>query len=237
MEVAQQSDAFELVGVYGTPFDTKEEAVASDWEPDSHKFYSPEFKDRAKDLLLCSLRHTPHGLPDPALQATLSYLDSDVRTVIRIDTVFPSAVMEDESVEGGLILLRMRPRKPTISSGSVRLMLRYVSARAGKEVSQCHDISIGGSSILIADPAVVKGIRLQSYVEVCKAFLVSAHEEKSGAAEDMSDALASINNLLERFEHEAEDVDATCPGIRASLKDFAGMASRHVDRLNHSTSV
>merc|ERR1719379_675203 len=61
VEVAQQSDAFELVGVYGTPFDTEKEVVVSDWKPDSHKFYSSEFKDRAKELLLCSLRQTPHG--------------------------------------------------------------------------------------------------------------------------------------------------------------------------------
>jgi hypothetical protein len=238
VEIAQQSDAFELVGVYGTPFDTEKEVVVSDWGPDSHKFYSSEFKDRAKELLLCSLRQTPHGLPAPALQATLSYLDSDVRTIIRVDTVFPSAVTEDGSVEGGLILLRMRPRKPAISSGTVRLMLRYLSN--GTEVSKCQDVSIISpevepiAELSTQDPAIVKGVRLQSYVEVCKNFLLNAHSEKNcseGDAVRMRAALDSINNLLDKFEHDADDVDASCPGVRASLKDFAGMASRHFDGM------
>jgi len=73
VEVAQQSDAFDFVGVYGTPFDTQDEEVKADWKPDNHAFYPPEFKEHAKELLLCSLRCSAQGLPNPALQQTLSF--------------------------------------------------------------------------------------------------------------------------------------------------------------------
>lgn len=56
----------------------------------------------------------------PALQGIFSFLSSGVRSVIRVDTVFPSGVHADGAVDGGLILLRLRG-----GSGQVRLTLRY----------------------------------------------------------------------------------------------------------------
>jgi len=236
VELAQQSDAFELVGVYGTPFDTKQELAPGDWNPDNHKFYPPEFKEHAKELLLCSLRQSPHGLPNPALQATLNYLSPEVRTIIRVDTVFPSAVKDDGSVEGGLILLRLRPRKATATNGTVRLMLRYLVD--GVEMSNCQDLDIPAETSSIENrdqmgsieelpmpaPAVVKGVMLQRYVKVCRHFLSRAQEDGCENPVDLIAALNSVNALLMEFEQSAEMIDALCPGVRESLNDFAKMA-------------
>ena len=67
-----------------------------------------------------SKRQFPSGLPMPALQSIFSFLSSGVRSVIRVDTVFPSGVQSDGAVDGGLILLRLHG-----GSGQVRLTLRY----------------------------------------------------------------------------------------------------------------
>ena len=57
----------------------------------------------------------------PALQSIFSFLSAGVRSVIRVDTVFPSCVHGDGAVDGGLILLRLHGR----GGGQVRLTLRY----------------------------------------------------------------------------------------------------------------
>jgi len=233
VEVAQQSDAFDLVGVYGTPFDTQEETTSSDWKPDNHKFYPPEFKEHAKELLLCSLRQSPQAIPSPALQTTLSFLSPEVRTIIRVDTVFPSAVDDDASVEGGLILLRMRPRTAMTSAGIVRLMLRYLVN--GTEMSTSQDVEIPAETSAVEqmpqpDLAVEKGVMLQRYVEVCRRFLSKAQQSGRKNLTELHVALASVNALLAEFENSPDKTDALCPGVRDSLNGFAEMAEAHCNK-------
>lgn len=235
VEIAQQSDAFDLVGVYGTPFDTHEEEVEPNWQPKDHQFYPPQFKEHAKELLLCSLRCSPQGgLPSPALQQTLNFLSPDVRTVVRVDTVFPSALANDGSVEGGLILLRLRPRTANTVGGNVRLMLRYVVD--GEEQSKCEDLQIPARSsvdlqVLPQDSAVVKGIALQRFVDVCKSYLSKAqvYDEKPAK---LQAALHRIDSLLRALEQTPSASDSLCPGVREELADFARMARKHCERLN-----
>eukprot|EP00927_Polykrikos_kofoidii_P016880 TRINITY_DN17662_c0_g1_i1.p1 TRINITY_DN17662_c0_g1~~TRINITY_DN17662_c0_g1_i1.p1 ORF type:complete len:542 (+),score=90.94 TRINITY_DN17662_c0_g1_i1:90-1715(+) len=240
VEVAFQSDAFILDGVYGTPFETKDETVSGDWKPQNHQFYSPEFKERAKELLLCSLRSSHERLPNPALQQTLSYLSSEIRTVVRVDTVFPSAVNSDGSVEGGLILLRLKPRGDAVSAGHVRLMLSYVTSD-GDETSKCNDLEIvskqAASAVAGPDPAVAKGVLLQRYAEVCRGYLAAAENQQQLDVPPLRTSLAHIENLLAVMQAAPEEADALCPCVRAELVDFALMARKHFEKIAPADDV
>ena len=120
VEMTEQSDTLQLSSVYGTPYDLRDELVEAEWMPDVHRFYPEEFKSTVTTFLLC-IQRTVSGLPMPALQSIFSFLSAGVRSVIRVDTVFPSGVQSDGAVDGGLILLRLRGR----GAGQVRLTLRY----------------------------------------------------------------------------------------------------------------
>lgn len=117
VEVTQQSDSLQLISVYGTPYDTREEVLEAEWMPDAHRFYPRDFKSTVSTFLLC-MQRSHMALPMPAMQSIFSFLSSGVRSVIRVDTVFPSAVHHG-AVEGGLILMKLR------GTGQVRLTLRY----------------------------------------------------------------------------------------------------------------
>ena len=120
VEMTEQSDTLQLSSVYGTPYDLRDELVEAEWMPDVNRFYPEEFKSTVVTFLLC-LQRTVSGLPMPALQSIFSFLSAGVRSVIRVDTVFPSCVHGDGAVDGGLILLRLHGR----GGGQVRLTLRY----------------------------------------------------------------------------------------------------------------
>lgn len=119
--VTEQSDILELESVYGTPYDTQDEVLEAEWTPDTHRFYPQNFKSTVSCFLLCVQRIIP--LPMPALQSIFSFLSSGVRSVIRVDTVFPSGIQSDGAVDGGLILLKLRGGHGM--GGQVRLTLRY----------------------------------------------------------------------------------------------------------------
>uniref|UniRef100_A0A7S1WA04 VWFA domain-containing protein n=1 Tax=Alexandrium catenella TaxID=2925 RepID=A0A7S1WA04_ALECA len=232
VEVAQQSDAFDLVSVYGTPYDTREEASSEEWHPSTHRFYPSEFKDQAKELMLCAGRYSG-SLPSPALQQLFTFLSPSARSIIRVDTVFPSAVAQDGSIEGGLVLLRLRPRNPESGSGTVRLMTRYISAAGGGELSTTVDVRIPEPAGADAepDPAVVKGVLLQRYVEVCRVYLALAERPSEEHAAELRAALAGVQALLAEFDAAPERVDGLCPGVREELRGFAGMVQEHFAKL------
>lgn len=228
VELAQQSDALDLIEVYGTPFDTREETVQEEWQPDMHRFYPQEFKAQAKELLLCSKR-CRGALPTPALQSLFDFVSPSARTVIRVDTVFPSALQPDGSIEGGLILLRMRPRKDANHPGTVRLMLRYLAG--GVEFSASEELKVPMQGIETdvqvppPDPAILKGVVLQRFVDVCRLYLSIAHDPSlQDRALHLGAALGRIDELLSQLESDAEAADALCPGIRQELLQFASMA-------------
>eukprot|EP00932_Pfiesteria_piscicida_P021190 SRR837773.7989.p1 GENE.SRR837773.7989~~SRR837773.7989.p1 ORF type:complete len:210 (-),score=44.08 SRR837773.7989:51-653(-) len=111
-EATCRSDDFDVVAVYGTPYETRQEVVRASWHPCVHKCYGEEFRQQARTLALCTRRAFGRDLPLPAVKAVLDCLLPVTNTIITVDSVFPSAVEADGSVEGGLILLRLRPRSP-----------------------------------------------------------------------------------------------------------------------------
>eukprot|EP00929_Paragymnodinium_shiwhaense_P099746 TRINITY_DN6156_c0_g1_i3.p1 TRINITY_DN6156_c0_g1~~TRINITY_DN6156_c0_g1_i3.p1 ORF type:complete len:546 (-),score=104.82 TRINITY_DN6156_c0_g1_i3:168-1805(-) len=248
VEVAQQSDAFELVGVYGTQYETRiEEEV--DWRPDDHSFYPEAFKDEAKELLLCSQRYTGH-LPSPALKAVFDCMSSSARTVIRVDTVFPSAVSENAAIEGGLILLRLRPKSPDKDFGSVRFMLRYLDD--GVAVSKATELTVASASDVAQSPdsAVRKGVMLQRFVEVCKDCLSAVAEAKHAPQSCIKDgtqpsltplqlAHKKANALLSRLREEAdsEQLEADEVKILGNLERFVKQIDSVVDRERDALSA
>jgi len=241
VEVAQQSDAFDLVAVYGTPYDPKEEVSEADWHPSTHRFYPTEFKQQAKELMLCSGRYTG-SLPSPALQQLFGFLSPSARTVIRVDTVFPSAIAADGSTEGGLILLRLRPRSASGSgAGTVRLMTRYVTAAGGAEHSTTSDLAIPSPSALPSpggepDPAVAKGVMLQRYVEVCKLYLTVAKQQPQEHIAELRAALERVDALLAELDAAPAKADSLCPGVREELQGFAKMARKHFDETDTASA-
>jgi len=236
VEVAHQSDAFELVAVYGTSYDTRDEVLQADWNPTTHKFYPNAFKEHAKVLLLCARRRFACSVPMPAVQRILGFLSSGVQRVIRVDTVFPSAVHGDGAVEGGLLLLQLRPRSGGTRAGTARLVLRYTAD--GVEYSRCHDVGIladmhwssaAGEAAVSMELAVRKGVVLQRYVEVCRAYLAVAHKpamENKGPA-DTCIALADLEALLSDFEAMSEGLEALCPGLLNDLRAFTALVHGH----------
>mmetsp|Transcript_140870 Transcript_140870/g.450376 ORF Transcript_140870/g.450376 Transcript_140870/m.450376 type:complete len:531 (-) Transcript_140870:241-1833(-) len=229
VEVTQQSDSFELAAVYGTPFDTREETLQADWLPSMHKFYPADFKLQAKALALCVQRSFGIGLPMPAMQNVLGFLSSGVSTVTRVDTVFPSGVHADGSVEGGLILFRMKPKAGGTAvgatNGMVRLTLRYTAG--GEEFTRCEDIQVPspGDALGRLDPALKKGVMLQRYVQACRQYLLAA--DAGDSADQLKAALACVTELRAEFEAEPDATEALCPGVLVDLKDFAEMVHKH----------
>ena len=246
VEVTHQSDAFDLHAVYGTALDTHEETIEAEWMPSAHKYYPTAFKEVARTLMLCAQR-TAHGcLPMPAWQKIFSFLSAGVRTVVNIDTVFPSGVSEDGSVEGGLILLRLKPRAQfgSLSAGHVRLTLRYeangVSCAACQDISvsdNCSEQSLGTT----LDRAVRKGMMLQRYVHTCRQYLllrepVRAHEEGHREyVEKVRAALADLHAFsaeLDAVQECTTDGSELCPGVRSQLAAFLGMVESHASMVD-----
>ncbi|CAJ1336903.1 unnamed protein product [Effrenium voratum] len=225
VELTHQSDSFQLASVYGTPFDLREELLESDWMPDAHRFYPADFKARVKTLLLCLRRHSL-ALPMPALQNVCGFLSCGVRSITRVDTVFPSGVQSDGAVDGGLILLRLKGA----SSGLVRLTLRYEAN--GQRVARCHDVRVTADAGEL-DGAIQKGVALQRYVQSCRRYLML----RTPVAPDdplYPEYKASVTAALQRLkdlatEFSDRDVDAQCPGLVQQLQDFLEMADRHAE--------
>lgn len=227
VEMTAQSDTLQLSSVYGTPYDLRDEIVEAEWMPDVHRFYPEEFKSTVTTFLLC-LQRTVGGLPMPALQSIFSFLSAGVRSVIRVDTVFPSGVQSDGAVDGGLILLRLRG-----SGGQVRLTLRYEAA--GQFFTSCQDVLIpkDAESAPLAALAIEKGVFLQRYVETCRAYLMLRDPVLSHSpgfedyANEVRRAFSQLQALEEEFSQNAENVDTLCPGVRDQLMAFTEMAEKH----------
>ncbi|CAK9050205.1 unnamed protein product [Durusdinium trenchii] len=228
VEVTQQSDSFQLASVYGTPFDARDELVEAEWMPDVHRFYPLDFKSTVSTFLLCIQRQFPAGLPMPALQGIFSFLSSGVRSVIRVDTVFPSGVHADGAVDGGLILLRLRG-----GSGQVRLTLRY---QAGERCfTTCQDVVVPDDESV--PEAIRKGVILQRYVQTCREYLMLREPvcKDCDGFEDYATrvrcAFQNLDVLGQEFANDAANVDALCPGLRDQLHAFQEMAEKHAKRV------
>lgn len=226
VEMTEQSDTLQLSSVYGTPYDLRDELVEAEWMPDVHRFYPEEFKSTVTTFLLC-IQRTVSGLPMPALQSIFSFLSAGVRSVIRVDTVFPSGVQSDGAVDGGLILLRLRGR----GAGQVRLTLRYEAA--GQFFTSCQDVLIPkDAESAPAALAIQKGVSLQRYVEACRAYLMLRDPVLSHSpgfedyANEVRRAFSQLQDLQEEFSN-AENVDTLCPGLRDQLTAFTEMAEKH----------
>jgi len=238
VQVTHQSDVFELLAVYGTPLDTREETIEAEWMPSTHRYYPAGFKQTVQALMLCIQRISGVALPMPALQSIFSFLDAGVRSVVRIDTVFPSGISEDGSVEGGLILLRLKPRKAHCSSstaGRIRLITSYEAH--GEASGTCQDLTVsdGVKQNTSLGRAVRKGVMLQRYVETCRQYLLlgDPKSERVGCEEYLAkvgSALSDLRALKAELELREEFTDETCAGVRSQLATFLGMAERHASK-------
>merc|ERR1712217_133513 len=156
----------------------------------------------------------------------MDFLSPGVQTVIRMGSVFPSALDGDGSVEGGLVLLRMRPRSDLVEAGIVRLVLSY--SVQGVPFSSCQDISMAAPSpddvALCMDLAIQKGVLLQRYVEVCKTYLSSACQSSA----EKEAAMHGVEELMSALDKSPEDADAMCSGIKQELQQFTTIARSHI---------
>ncbi|CAE7270976.1 Uso1 [Symbiodinium sp. KB8] len=238
VQVTQQSDVFELLAVYGTALDPREETIEAEWTPSTHRYYPAGFKQTVQALMLCIQRISGVALPMPAFQKILSFLDAGVRSVVRIDTVFPSGISEDGSVEGGLILLRLKPQKAHCSSwttGRIRVITRYEAD--GKDCATCQDLTVsdGLNENTSLGRAVRKGVMLQRYVEACRQYLLLSEPalERVGCEEylaKLGSALSDLRALQAELELHKEFADEMCSGLRSQLATFLGMAERHASK-------
>jgi len=238
VEVVAQSDSFDLVGVYGTPYETRV-VEETDWMPSKHRLYPKAAKREMEDLLLCYRGH----LPSPALKTVFDFMSSSARSIIRVDTVFPSGLADDGAVEGGLILLRLRPKEPQFDSGTVQLMLRYLdSLHDDAEMSHCVELSVPTAhGDVVTEPAAVrKGVMLQRFVEVTKGYLQAVHASRGGSSkedlltmmESLDGALKRVQALLAHFEAYDEAAMTTEEvGVKTELETFAKMAKDHYSMI------
>lgn len=232
VEVSFQSGSLELVEAFGTPFDLQEETPLSAWHPCIHKFYPPDFRREARELLLCARRHGAR-LPLAAVQVVLSFLSPSSATVIRVDTAFPSAVEEDGSVQGGLVLLRLRPRIKG-GTGSARLLLRYTTGAdtAAKEVSSCLELEAPADAEAMTppEPALARGLALHRYVSACRCYLLAA-SGKGDNPMPLQEAHDRIQELREELDALSEaEAEAMCPGLRGDVRSFAAKAKENLER-------
>eukprot|EP00931_Biecheleriopsis_adriatica_P006193 TRINITY_DN107641_c0_g1_i1.p1 TRINITY_DN107641_c0_g1~~TRINITY_DN107641_c0_g1_i1.p1 ORF type:complete len:557 (-),score=95.87 TRINITY_DN107641_c0_g1_i1:91-1671(-) len=236
VEVTAQSDFLDLVSVYGTPFDAQDELIEAEWLPSTHKFYPSSFKLQAKTLALCANRIVNQPLPMPAWQNILSFVSSGVRTVIKVDTVFPSGVDADGAVEGGLVLLRFRGRSQAARAGTIKLTLRYTAD--GVESTRCQELCIPaandrpGLNPELLDSCVRKGVLLQRYVQACRDHLAiheSRHEEWTKRSRDVKASLATVDALLMEMDDAAAETDKLCPGVREELRSFSQVARSNAE--------
>jgi len=252
VEVAQQSGDYDLLDVYGTPYDAKDEQVQASWTPLTHRFYPPSFREQARALLLCARRLSRSrtdssatavgiasgSLPMPALQRILDFLSPAVRSVIRVDTVFPSGVGSDGSVEGGLVLLRFRPRPglKATAAGKVRLMLQYTAD--GDARATCVDVDIpsqapgalgpgvASSADSVLKPALRKGVVLQRFIEVCRRFLAVAKADSNSASTRHSGAALFRPQLRAIEAAQAPKPQTTVDeGVAEGRKSLSGALS------------
>ncbi|CAJ1410018.1 unnamed protein product [Effrenium voratum] len=233
VEVTQQSDNCQLQKVYGTSFDFAEELVEATWTPDAHRFYPGAFKAAARTLLLCLRRRLRGGLPMPALQSILGFLSCNVRSVLKVDSIFPSAVDARGAVEGGLVLLRLKGLRPSSgTAGEVRLTVRY-EASPGEQVVLSQDLSFDESESE-APEALRKGLALQRYVETCREYLKLRDAPCDAGYPDytlqVQRALEDLQTLALQFTQP--ELDELCPGVRGQLQTFLAMAQKHAAGLN-----
>jgi len=231
--VTCQSNAFDVVGVYGTPFDMHEEATAqAHWQEEVHSFYPEDFRVQAKALMLCTKRCRLPNPPLPALQRIFDYMSPQVCSVIQVDTAFPSAVLEDGAVEGGLVLLRLRAREGLsshLAEGHIKLVLRYKSLE-GVASAVVHNLGVplrcSARPLPPLPNALEKGLLLQRYVEVCRRYL-SLAQSADTTGEVQEGALGDAENLL----HVLQSMSCKalrCCGIADDLKGFCKLARRQL---------
>lgn len=237
VELSQQFGGgdLELESTYGTPFDTREEPIFTPWYPETHRFYPALFRSQACTFLLCAKRILSAPLAFPVLQCVFTFLAPCTRTIVKVDTVFPTAVAEEGAVEGGLILLKLRGslRTSGVAAATLRLTLRYSASLGGAIVSECKDLQLPVAELAMPDPVMEKGILLQRYVEACREYLLGA--ELSGEQQVTACHLASLrlNALLADFS-ERPGVDAQLPGVRQELQSFCELVERHLAAVDEA---
>lgn len=232
VELAHQLEGdMSVETTYGTPFDSREEAVMAPWHPSLHRFYDSEFQFQVKTFSLCARRYLAGPLPMPALERVLACIAPSRRTIVVVDTVFPTAVHDSGAVKGGLILLKLR--QPSAKASAVRLTLRYSATRDGPVTSACQDIVVPTAGVTAdLDQAIKKGVTLQRYVEACSSYLIAAQASADEKAERCSASLQRIAALLAAFEAEGAALEQRCPGLCNELQDFDGMAKEHFRLLD-----
>lgn len=227
VELAHQLEGdVSIETTYGTPYDSRDEVVFAPWHPTLHRFYSSEFQLQAKMLLLCARRFISGPLPMPALENIFACVAPSRQTIVKVDTVFPTAVEASGAVKGGLILLRLRQISPMAST--VRLTWRYSAEQDGDVASACQDIVVPAVGAAVdLDEAIAKGVRLQRYVEACRGYLLAAQLRAEDQAAECCAALQRISALSAAFEAEGASLDQFCPNVRTELHDFEAMAKDH----------
>lgn len=234
VEVAEESEAFDLLGVYGTPYESLEELPnpTLQSEGDFVPTFTPRFsqtateiKRHAKEFMHISTKRVPDTMSlSPALQQLFNVLSPSAKTIVRVDTTFPAAVAKDGSTSGHLVLLRLKPKLPGCTSGTVRLMLRHTSAVTGVERGFSAEVEVACADDG-TDPVLQKAVALQRYMEVCKLYLQAACERHPRLFE-LQSALSQADALLAEFDAKPQ-FDQLCPGVREDLRGFTVLARKH----------
>jgi len=168
-ELTLSSDRFDVAGVYGTSYDTKQVVRQAQWTHVTHKFYPPVFKKRLFTFLLCCYRRKLDvSLNVIALIA--DFMSPRRASLTEIDTVFPSAVRGKDTV-GGLILMKLTPRDQNWEHGRVELSLTFTDPRQKINPRGIKNRIVISNIEEKLPPALEKGILLQRYVELCRAVL------------------------------------------------------------------
>jgi len=182
-----------------------------------------------------------------AMQRVLDFVSPRVRSVFDVDTAFPSGVAEDGSVEGGLVLMRLRARGGSTRAGRLRLTLRFTEDGASR--SSCHDIDIParpGRDVAMEQLAMAlrKGVMLQRYAETCRHFLtvagrgdmptrllsLTSPERTKVDKDECASALRAVESLQADFAAAEAWVQSLCPGLSQQLADFIKTARAHMEK-------
>mmetsp|Transcript_52773 Transcript_52773/g.60408 ORF Transcript_52773/g.60408 Transcript_52773/m.60408 type:complete len:502 (+) Transcript_52773:48-1553(+) len=202
------SEDFELVNTYGTPLDPESEKMELDWLPKHHRQYPKDFKDRAMTFLL-SLRRSSMKVPMIAFSEIMDFIAPREVEVSRLETIFPSAMPDDNNIEGGLILLKLKPKRKEITQGTAGLGLRWRHLD-GSEGKLSHSVTLNtNTTAIIGDNStnIDKGYALTRYVETVHSMLDNSEKNKANAllVKEWFEEQASKYPKDEKFDTRRKD--------------------------------
>ena len=138
------------------------------------------------------------------------------RSLTEVNTVFPSAVDTDGAMEGGLILMKLKPIEGKGGGGGVQVAVAY-SDISGAQHIDTIETTVGVDMSSDIDTALAKGILLQTYVETCRDCLSSLEERTSVNQAEFAQKVEVIRSQLVASWAD----DAKMSAIGETLKKFS----------------